>query len=142
MSRGGGRPTVGSLGRIRRFGASVMAIGVALSAVGGSSADAVKQGPARTAAGTVGPWALGVNTGAWDREYTATDAVTVDDELRAAGLRLLRYPGGSWADEYDWSTNTDTSKCDGLATSGCRSGDPLSFDTFSAEAAPPARRAS
>ena len=116
------------------MGASVTAIGVTLSAVGCTSDSGAKQDSDFTAVRTVGPWALGVNTAAWDGEYTAINAVTVDNELRTAGLRLLRYPGGSWADEYDWSANTDTSKCNGLAASGCLARDPLGFDTFSAQA--------
>ena len=87
---------------------------------------------------TVGDLALGVNVAAWDGVYrgpTAT-ATAIDAGLRAAGVGLLRYPGGSWADEYDWSTNTDTSTCapTAAATTACSSPDPLGFDTFSSQA--------
>ena len=90
------------------------------------------QPPAVTA--TLGPLALGVNTAAWDSLYTSANADDVDRELRVAGMHLLRYPGGSWSDEYDWDTNTDTSKCGGPPTSACTSPDPLGFDAFAAQA--------
>ena len=71
---------------------------------------------------------------AWDSAYTGASATTINDLLKATRLRLLRYPGGSWADEYDWSTNTDTSKCTGRPTNACTASDPLDFHTFSTQA--------
>ncbi len=46
---------------------------------------------------------LGVNTAAWDTDFA--DAA-VPGELSAANLGLIRYPGGSWADQYLWQPNT------------------------------------
>jgi hypothetical protein len=74
-----------------------------------------------------------VNTSAWDSLYTGTSAVGIDALLRAAGLSQLRYPGGSWADEYDWTTNTDSSRCNGSVTTACSVADSLGFETFSAQ---------
>jgi hypothetical protein len=94
----------------------------------------------------VGPLALGVNLAAWDDIYAHVDAATVAGLLRSSGLALLRYPGGSWADEYDWRTNTDSSNCAGTetgtgpantatTTSGtCDAVDPLGFGAFSTRA--------
>jgi Cellulose binding domain len=46
---------------------------------------------------------LGVNTAAWDTNYM--DSV-IPSDLSAANLGLIRYPGGSWADQYLWQPNT------------------------------------
>jgi hypothetical protein len=46
---------------------------------------------------------LGVNTAAWDTDFL--DPV-IPGALSAANLGLVRYPGGSWADEYLWQTNS------------------------------------
>ena len=46
---------------------------------------------------------LGVNTAAWDTNFTDS---AIASDLSAAKVGLLRYPGGSYADEYDWQTNT------------------------------------
>jgi hypothetical protein len=52
---------------------------------------------------TVSPIAVGVNDAAWDGNLA--DA-KVPGLLRAAGVRVMRFPGGSYADEYHWQTNT------------------------------------
>jgi hypothetical protein len=113
--------------------ASVLA-GTALSTDGCSTGQAGSPTPAVQAGRALGPLALGVNVGAWDGTYSSTGAATINDRLRAANLRLLRYPGGSWADEYDWGTTTDTSACIGPATASGTATDPLGFDAFSAQA--------
>ncbi|MBS2963158.1 cellulose binding domain-containing protein [Actinocrinis puniceicyclus] len=46
---------------------------------------------------------LGVNTASWDTNFV-DPAISTD--LNAAHTGLIRYPGGSWADEYLWQTNT------------------------------------
>lgn len=46
---------------------------------------------------------LWVNTAAWDTNYV--DAA-IPGDLSAASLGLIRYPGGSWADQYLWQPNT------------------------------------
>jgi hypothetical protein len=46
---------------------------------------------------------LGANTAAWDGNFLTPDIPSL---LQAAHIGVLRYPGGSWADEYDWETNT------------------------------------
>ncbi len=78
--------------------------------------------------------ALGVNIAAWDDVYSETGSGAVSALLRTAGIGLVRYPGGSWADEYNWANDTDTSACTGDATSGCLSYDPLTFDAISKNA--------
>ncbi|WP_225850811.1 cellulose binding domain-containing protein [Streptomyces sp. HPF1205] len=60
------------------------------------------QGSSRaTLSGSLDP--LGVNTAAWDTDFTAP---AIADDLSSADVGLIRYPGGSWADQYMWQTNT------------------------------------
>lgn len=52
---------------------------------------------------TVSPLALGVNGAVWDGELLDSQ---VPGLLRADGVRVMRYPGGSTADTFHWQTNT------------------------------------
>lgn len=101
---------------------------------GCTSAEPVESPQNQLPGGYLGPLALGVNVAAWDSTLAGADVTAVDDRIKAAGLHLLRYPGGSWADEYDWATNTDTSKCVGVAGGTCSASDALGFDALSAQA--------
>ena len=105
---------------------------------------------------TVGPIALGLNTAPWDYEYAAPVSQgggedVIQTLLPAAGIDLMRYGGGSYADYYDWQTNTDIQSCifdsftppasswpyDTTAPftgAACDGHDSLSFDQFSAQA--------
>jgi hypothetical protein len=58
---------------------------------------------ARAGLATVADTALGVNDAIWDSELGTT---AVSDLLGAAGVGMLRYPGGSYADIYHWQTHT------------------------------------
>ena len=87
---------------------------------------------------------LGLNTAPWDYVYAADTSAgggvnTIQPLLRQAGINQLRYGGGSYADYYDWQTNTDIQNClpnDSTAsfTSSCSSGDSLDFSQFSEQA--------
>ena len=83
---------------------------------------------------------LGVNVAPWDYAYYAGSSVNVIQPLlKAAGIRQLRYGGGSIADAYDWQTNTDIGNClpsnpTASFTSACASSDPLDFSQFSRQA--------
>ena len=115
--------------RTRAFGVALAVLALSTTAVGcASSSTGTGSSPASTA-GSLGPLSLGVNVAAWDGILTGADSATAAGLITSAGLRLLRYPGGSWADEYDWSTNTDSSACH--AATSCPTTDPLDFDTFS-----------
>jgi hypothetical protein len=83
---------------------------------------------------------LGVNVAPWDAAYTGAGASVMQPLLKAAGIRQLRYGGGSYADYYDWQTNTSIGNClpgnaSASFTSGCASANPLDFAEFSREAA-------
>ncbi|WP_284743788.1 cellulose binding domain-containing protein [Amycolatopsis sp. RTGN1] len=58
---------------------------------------------ARAGLATVPDTALGVNHAVWDSQL-GTD--TVADLFGAAGVRTMRYPGGSYGDIYHWKDNT------------------------------------
>lgn len=77
----------------------------ALATPAASAAESVAQVTvnARAGLGTVGDAAIGVNHAVWD-QYLGTDAVA--DLMKAAGVQLMRYPGGSYADIYHWQDNT------------------------------------
>ena len=85
-----------------------------------------------------GAWSVPSRSGSILPPGTTSTAVTsanaITKLLEAAGLRLIRYPGGSWADQYDWSNDTDTSGCAGEVTSSCTTYDPLTFDAISKNA--------
>ena len=55
---------------------------------------------------SVSSYSYGVNTATYDPMLTDSALPAL---VSAAGLRTLRYPGGSWADEYHWQTNSGTS---------------------------------
>ncbi|MFI5932022.1 cellulose binding domain-containing protein [Actinoplanes sp. NPDC051494] len=57
----------------------------------------------RAGLATVGDTAIGVNHAIWDSQL-GTPAVA--DLLHDAGVRMLRYPGGSYADIYHWRDHT------------------------------------
>ncbi|WP_344581412.1 cellulose binding domain-containing protein [Nonomuraea roseoviolacea] len=46
---------------------------------------------------------LGINDAIWDKELGTT---AVSDLLKNAGVRMVRYPGGSYGDIYHWKTHT------------------------------------
>ena len=67
---------------------------------------------------------FGVNAVIWDPQAASTQTISL---LQAAGLRVLRIPGGSLSDAYDWSTNKSYASAGVLNTWTWSSG----FDKFS-----------
>jgi len=57
----------------------------------------------RAALATVPTTAVGVNHAVWD-SYLGTNEVA--DTLHNAGVKMMRYPGGSYSDIYHWADNT------------------------------------
>ncbi len=51
----------------------------------------------------VAPEAIGVNHAIWDAQLGTPE---VADLMRDAGVRTMRYPGGSYSDIYHWETHT------------------------------------
>jgi len=58
---------------------------------------------ARAGLATVPGTGLGVNDAVWDSEL---GTAAVSDLLKAAGVGMMRYPGGSYGDIYHWKDNT------------------------------------
>ncbi|MCK2213671.1 cellulose binding domain-containing protein [Actinomadura sp. ATCC 31491] len=58
---------------------------------------------ARAALATVPETGIGSNHAIWDTNLGTDDTA---DKLKAAGVKLLRYPGGSYSDIYHWETHT------------------------------------
>jgi cellulose binding protein with CBM2 domain/fibronectin type III domain protein len=58
---------------------------------------------ARAGLATVPGTALGVNHAIWDSQLGSAETT---DLLKAAGVRMMRYPGGSYGDIYHWEDHT------------------------------------
>jgi hypothetical protein len=117
----------------RRAAAAVLAAGLAsaFTAISTAPANASPGGPAGN---FVSPIALGLNTAPWDYVYAATVANgggedVIQPLLQGAGIDLMRYGGGSYADYYDWSTNTDIQTCIWGNPYGSFTGAPAPYDT-------------
>jgi hypothetical protein len=116
-------------------GAAVLAMTVAAAPAGADTATL----PVRLSSAP-----LGLNTAPWDYIYAADVSAgggvdVIQPLLQAAGIDMLRYGGGSYADYYDWQTNTNIQNClpdDATAsfTSSCSSSDSLDFSQFSQQA--------
>ncbi|WP_184916703.1 LPXTG cell wall anchor domain-containing protein [Streptomyces luteogriseus] len=78
-------------------GVGALAPGAGAAATVGISVDA------GTSLGTVPSSGVGLNTGVGD-EHMGDAKVT--SLMKAAGVRQLRYPGGSGADDFHWKTHT------------------------------------
>ncbi len=68
---------------------------------------------------------LGMNMGAWYDIVTNKTAIV--DAFQTAGIKAVRWPGGSWSDAYHWATNTN---CD-VAPFATSFGQPVANDVFS-----------
>jgi hypothetical protein len=99
---------------VHRVARSALIVGAcALTSV--ASSTAAPAAPAATAAtvtvtvdaraglATVPDTALGTNQAIWD---TNLGTAETSDLLRSAGVQMLRYPGGSYADIYHWRDHT------------------------------------
>jgi hypothetical protein len=98
--------------------------------------------PSGSAATGLSAAPLGVNVAPWDGLYAGPAAAAVQPMLIAAGIKQLRYGGGSYADLYDWQTNINAGACPqsgestsaSTSTSGCTAQNPLGFAQFSRQA--------
>jgi hypothetical protein len=68
-----------------------------------AGADTTANVDVRAGLATVPDTAIGVNHAVWDAELGTT---AVSGLLKDAGVRMMRYPGGSYADIYHWRDNT------------------------------------
>ncbi|MDG4797904.1 cellulose binding domain-containing protein [Micromonospora sp. WMMD1082] len=111
-NRYGVRPLVPPLLRSRRRGAALAAglllatgalTGVNPPSVSAAAAPVTVTVNARAGLATMPDTALGVNHAIWDSRLGTTET---SDLLREAGVQMLRYPGGSYADIYHWADHT------------------------------------
>jgi hypothetical protein len=107
-----------------------IATAAALSAAGTASAAPLTGQPGRV----VPALALGLNAAPWDYIYAADVSAgggldVIQPLLKAADIGLLRYGGGSYADYYDWQTNTDIQTCIWGNPFGSFTGAPFPYDT-------------
>lgn len=103
--------------RVRRLGtlgaAGLLAVaGVTAAGPGGSAAATTAPGAATSVdvtvntlegLGTIPTTGYGLNSAVWDSQMNVP---AVQGLLGQAGIGMLRYPGGSYGDIYDWQTNT------------------------------------
>ncbi len=143
----------------RRARRAALSAGLAVTMTMALAAAANATTPAGDGSGSrVSSLALGLNVAPWDYIYAADVSAgggldVIQPLLRAADIGLLRYGGGSYADYYDWQSNTDIQTCiwgnpfgsftgaphpyDTTAPftgASCDSTDSLPFDQFSAQA--------
>jgi hypothetical protein len=83
-------------------GAAVVAASSA-SMAAGPVTDQITVAPAQTL-GIVPGTAIGINASTYDGSLLGSSVPAL---LRGAGISLVRLPGGSESDQYDWKTNTD-----------------------------------
>jgi hypothetical protein len=50
---------------------------------------------------------LGMNMAAWYDVTDSTDEPAIQSAFQTAGIKAMRWPGGSWSDAYNWETNTE-----------------------------------
>jgi hypothetical protein len=50
---------------------------------------------------------LGMNMAAWFDDASSTNEPMIQSAFDAAGIKAIRWPGGSWSDAYNWETNTE-----------------------------------
>jgi hypothetical protein len=132
-------PSARAPSRVRGARRAAMSGGLAIAlAAALSTASAASAANAATPAGPLGrplsSLALGLDAAPWDYIYAADVSAgggldTIQPLLKAADIGLLRYGGGSYADYYDWQTNTDIQTCIWGNPFGSFTGAPFPYDT-------------
>jgi Cellulose binding domain/Fibronectin type III domain len=97
------------LGAIALAGSALMAPGGSATAAAATGAIAAAGSTvnvtvnATEGLGTIPSTAYGLNTAVWDSQMNTTQTQGL---LKQAGVEMLRYPGGSYGDAYNWQNNT------------------------------------
>jgi hypothetical protein len=119
----------------RRARRAALSAGLAVTMTMALAAAANATPPAGDGPGSrVSSLALGLNTAPWDYIYAADVSAgggldVIQPLLRSADIGLLRYGGGSYADYYDWQSNTDIQTCIWGNPFGSFTGAPFPYDT-------------
>src|ERR1700691_4342782 len=127
------RPSRASAGR-RRSRLAAASAGLAALLIAAPSAAASTPTAPGGPGHVLSPLALGLNTAPWDYIYAADVSAgggldTIQPLLRAADIGVLRYGGGSYADYYDWQTNSNIQTCIWGDPFGSFTGAPFPYDT-------------
>ena len=125
--------TIARRGRPARRAAMLAGLVVAITAVPATTASAAPAGPP----GQPSPQsslAHGLNAAPGEYNNAANTSASggvdvIQPLLQAADIGLLRYGGGSYADYYDWQTNTDIQTCIWGNPFGSFTGAPFPYDT-------------
>ena len=125
--------TIARRGRPARRAAMLAGLVVGITAVPATTASAAPAGPPGQPS-PLSSLALGLNAAPWDYIYAANTSASggvdvIQPLLQAADIGLLRYGGGSYADYYDWQTNTDIQTCIWGNPFGSFTGAPFPYDT-------------
>jgi hypothetical protein len=135
MAQASVKPSSAVSRKARRARQAVLSAGLAVTMTMALGAAANAATPAGDGSGSlVSPLALGLNTAPWDYIYAADTSASggvdvIQPLLQAADIGLLRYGGGSYADYYDWQTNTDIQTCIWGSPFGSFTGAPFPYDT-------------
>ena len=91
---------------------TIVLVGGALAAPRAVAGPAAPAGPAvnvtvnaQEGLGTIPSTGYGLNSAVWDSQMNVPQ---VQDLLQQAGVGMMRYPGGSYGDIYNWQNNTAT----------------------------------
>lgn len=98
---------ISALGAVALAGGALAApapgVSAAVSAPAASASTVNVTVNAQEGLGTIPSTAYGLNTAVWDSLMNTTQTQQL---LQQAGVDMLRYPGGSYGDAYDWQNNT------------------------------------
>ena len=102
--------------RRRRVRYAYLAAGLAVLTTAATTAALPASASTDSAPSPLSAAPLGLNTAPWDYIYAADASAgggvdVIQPLLQAAGIGMLRYGGGSYADYYDWQTNTNIQNC-------------------------------
>ena len=106
MTQVSAKPSRPAMRAARRRRRALLSAGLAL-AVTAAAAPAAGAAAGGAPGHLLAPLALGLNVAPWDYIYAADTSAgggadVIQPLLKAAGMGLLRYGGGSYADYYDW----------------------------------------
>ncbi|HEV2343417.1 MAG TPA: cellulose binding domain-containing protein [Actinocrinis sp.] len=94
---------ISTLGAAALIGSALAAPGLAMTAVAATANTVNVTVNTQEGYGTIPSTAYGLNTAVWDSLMNTTQTQQL---LKQANVEMLRYPGGSYGDQFDWQTTT------------------------------------
>lgn len=92
-----------SIRRVSLKTSALIALVIGTSSIASASTTATVTVDPATVLSTIPSTAAGINTAVWDGDLLDS---AVPSLMESAGIKAMRYPGGSTADLYAWSTNS------------------------------------